>query len=169
MPQQDNTVLMEGVRIIFRNFIGEAGPYNQAGDINFGVLIDDETAEAMLADDWNVKILEPRPDDEEQHRQAWLPVAIKYEGRNGPVRPPTIFVIKSNGERVYLNEDTIGSLQWADIQNVDVIVRPFAWDYNNKSGVKAYVKTMVVTIQEDYLEQKYGSMEPQVVEHMPEV
>ena len=33
MPQ-DNTVLMEGVRIIFRNFTGKEGKFNKPGDRN---------------------------------------------------------------------------------------------------------------------------------------
>jgi hypothetical protein len=38
MPQNDNTVMMEGVRIIFRNFSGKEGQYNREGDRNFAVL-----------------------------------------------------------------------------------------------------------------------------------
>ncbi len=37
MPANDNTVLMEGVRIIFRNFSGKEGQYNREGDRNFAV------------------------------------------------------------------------------------------------------------------------------------
>jgi hypothetical protein len=50
-------------------------------------------------------------------------------------------------------------LDYADIINVDLIVRPFAWEMNNKFGIKAMVKSMFVTIEEDYLERKYGDME----------
>jgi hypothetical protein len=35
-------------------------------------------------------------------------------------------------------------------------VRPYAWDVNGKTGVKAYLKTLFVTIDEDALELKYG-------------
>jgi len=55
MAENDGTVLMEGVRLIFRNFEGKEGKYNAAGDRNVGVVIDDATAEAMLADGWNIK------------------------------------------------------------------------------------------------------------------
>ena len=40
MPANDNTVLMEGVRIIFRNFAGKEGQYNREGDRNFAVLLE---------------------------------------------------------------------------------------------------------------------------------
>ena len=58
MPQKDNTVLMEGVRIIFRNFAGKEGQYNREGDRNFAVLLDEPTAAAMAEDNWNVKDVE---------------------------------------------------------------------------------------------------------------
>ncbi len=62
MAQNDNTVLMEGVKIIFRNFEGKEGQYNRAGERNFAVLLDPQTAEMLAADGWNVKWLKPRED-----------------------------------------------------------------------------------------------------------
>ena len=44
MPKNDNTVLMEGVQIIFRNFAGREGQYNREGDRNFAVLLDEKVA-----------------------------------------------------------------------------------------------------------------------------
>ena len=159
MPAE-NTVMMEGVRIIFRNFGGKEGPYNKAGDRNFGVLLDDAVAEAMTVDGWNVKWLDPRDEDEDGVRQAWLPVDLKYHGRNGPVRPPTVALITTRG-RTNLGESEIEMLDWADITNVDLIVRPFAWEMNSKSGIKAYVNSMFVTIEEDALEIKYAELNRQ--------
>ena len=50
--------MMEGVRIIFRNFAGKEGQYNREGDRNFAVLLDDKAAAAMAEDQWNVKMVE---------------------------------------------------------------------------------------------------------------
>ena len=58
MPANDNTVMMESVRIIFRNFAGKEGQYNREGDRNFAVLLDPKTAAAMAEDQWNVKMVE---------------------------------------------------------------------------------------------------------------
>ena len=151
MPPQDNAVLMEGVRIIFRNFTGKEGQYNREGDRNFAVLLDEVTAEAMAADGWNVKVLKPREEDEENAPpQPYLPVSVNFKGR-----PPRIVQITSRG-RTHLDEATVEMLDWADIINVDLIVRPYEWTVNGKSGVKAYLQAMYVTIQEDPLEIKYA-------------
>ncbi len=153
----DNTVLMEGVRIIFRNFEGKEGRYNKAGSRNFGVLVEKDVAEAMLADNWNIKYLQPREDEEEETEpQAWLPVEAAYDRG----RPPRVVLITSRG-RTNLTEDEVEMLDWADIINVDLIVRPYTWDVNGKSGVKAYLQSMYVTIEEDALEQKYAEMDSQ--------
>lgn len=148
MPQQDNTVLMEGVRIIFRNFAGKEGQYNREGDRNFAVVLDDKTAEAMLADGWNVKTLAQREEDDSE--TPYLPVSVNFKGR-----PPRITMVTSRG-RTTLDEGQVEMLDWADITNVDLIVRPYAWDVSGRTGVKAYLQTMYVTIEEDALERKYG-------------
>ena len=153
MPPNDNTVLMEGVRIIFRNFSGKEGQYNREGDRNFAVLLDEQTAEVMAKDDWNVKWLRPRDEEEESTPQAYLPISVNFKGR-----PPRIVLITSRG-RTNLDESSVEMLDWADIINIDLIVRPYEWTVNNKSGIKAYLQSIYVTIEEDALEMKYSELD----------
>ena len=152
MPPNDNTVLMEGVRIIFRNFAGKEGQYNREGDRNFAVLLDDKIANTMAQDGWNIKWLRPRNEDEEEAPQAYLPVSVNFKGR-----PPRIVLITSRG-RTNLDEGSVEMLDWADILNVDLIVRTYEWTVNQKSGIKAYLQSIYVTIQEDQLELKYSEL-----------
>lgn len=151
MPRNDNTVVMENVRIIFRNFAGREGMYNREGDRNFCVLLDNETAEAMERDGWNVKYLKPREDEEEE--QPYLQVSVNFKGR-----PPRVVMITSRG-RTTLHEDEVEILDWADIRMVDLIVRPYEWAVNGKTGIKAYLQSIFVTIDEDELELKYADVE----------
>lgn len=148
----DNTVTMEGVRIVFRNFSGKEGKFNREGDRGFAVLLDPDVASRMESDGWNVKWLKPR--EPEDDPQAYLPVAISYKGK-----PPRVVMLTSRA-RTNLGEMEIDVLDWVDIQNVDLIVRPYQWVVNDKSGIKAYLKSIFVTIEEDELELKYASDEP---------
>jgi hypothetical protein len=157
IPMADeNTVLMEGVRIVFRNFAGKEGQYNREGDRNFAVLLDDTVANAMAEDGWNVKWLKPREDAEEgETDQAYLQVSVNFKGR-----PPRIVMITSRG-RTNLGEDEVEMLDWVDILTVDMIVRPYEWSVNNKTGIKAYLQSIYVTVEEDALERKYAEMDQQ--------
>lgn len=154
--QRENTVLMEGVQIIFRNFTGKEGQYNREGDRNFAVLLDDKVAHAMAEDGWNVKWLKPREDAEEgETEQAYLQVSVNYKGR-----PPRVVMITDRG-RTNLDEDSCELLDWADIKNVDLIVRPYSWEVSGKTGIKAYLQSIYVTIDEDELEKKYADLDQQ--------
>ncbi len=156
MADQVNTVLMEGVRIIFRNFEGKEGQYNKAGDRNFGVILPHDIAEAMLADGWNVKYLKPREEDEDETETPWLSVSVNFDKG----RPPKIMLVTSRG-RTALDESSVEMLDWADITNVDLIVRPYTWEVSGRSGIKAYLQSMYVTIEEDELERKYSELDQQ--------
>lgn len=152
--ENDNTVLMEGVRIIFRNFAGKEGQYNREGDRNFAVLLDKQVADAMAEDEWNIKWLRPRTEEEGEEPQAYLPISVNFKGR-----PPRIVLITSRG-RTNLGENEIETLDWVDIVNVDMIVNPYHWGpINGKSGVKAYLQSIYVTIEEDPLEIKYNELQ----------
>lgn len=149
MPNRLQPVVLEDARIIFRNFSGAEGRYNAKGKRNFNVLLDDETAEAMLKDGWNVKYLQPR--EEGDKPQARVEVEVKFETKG---QPPRVIMITSKG-KTNLDESTVGLLDWAEIKSVDMIIRPYEWEVNGRTGVKAYLKSIYVEIVEDELELKY--------------
>lgn len=151
MPRADNTVVMENVRIIFRNFAGKEGMYNREGDRNFCVLLDEDTADAMARDGWNVKMLKARDEDSED--TPYLQVTVNFKGR-----PPRVVMITSRG-RTTLQEDEVELLDWADIRTADMIIRPYEWAVNGKTGIKAYLQSIFVTIEEDELELKYAGVD----------
>ena len=139
---------VEDARLIFRNFSGQGSQYNREGDRNFAVVLDHETAEQMLADGWNVKYREPRDDGDEP--LAFVSVAVNFKGRHPRV------VLLTSGNRTQLDEKTVGVVDQVDIETADLICRGYQWEMNGKSGVKAYLQTLFVTIREDDLERKYN-------------
>lgn len=148
----DNTIVMENVRIIFRNFAGKEGQFNREGDRNFAVVLEHpEVVKALEDDGWNVKYLKAREEGDEE--QPYLPVSVNFKGR-----PPRCVMITSRG-RTELREEDVELLDWADIRNVDLIVRPYEWAVSGKTGIKAYLKSIFVTIEEDELERKYADVD----------
>ena len=69
-------------------------------------------------------------------------------------------MITSRG-RTNLDESTVEMLDWADITNVDLIVRPYEWSVSGKTGIKAYLQSIYVTVEEDELERKYSELDQQ--------
>lgn len=153
MPKELDNVTIEDARLIFKNFKGQEGPMNREGDRNFCVLLDDDVAAAMRDDGWNIKTLKPREGDEDPEEQPYVNVSVRFGGR-----PPRIMLLSSNS-RTQLDEESVDVLDWIDIRLVDLVIRPYEWTVNGASGVKAYLKTMFVTIEEDDLDLKYANLD----------
>lgn len=149
MPRDEITFMIEGANIGFLNFSGAEAQYNDAGDRNFVIFLDEDTAKNLARDGWNIKSLKSREEDEPD--TPYIPVEVKFKAF-----PPKITVL-TESSRTMLTEETVNTLDWAEIQNVDLIIRGYQWDVNGKQGIKAYLKTMFVTIDEDPLEKKYAN------------
>lgn len=154
MPPRGNDghITIEDARIVFRNFAGREGQFNREGDRNFAVLLDDpKLVKVLQKDGWNIKFLRAREEGDEE--QPYLQVSVNFDGR-----PPKVAIITSRG-RTNLGEREVEMLDWADIRQCDLIVRPYHWNVNGKSGIKAYLQSLFATIEEDELELKYADID----------
>lgn len=155
-----NNLTIRNARIIFKNLSGKATQYSPAGRRSFSVIIDDETfAETLKNDGWNIKPLRKRDPDEPQHYH--LPVAVFYGNY-----PPAITLISGN-TKTMLDESTVQMIDWAEIKKVDLVVRPREYTVSGRTGIKAYLKTMYLTIEEDELAAEYADIGENHLEEDP--
>ena len=145
--KKTNNIMIENARLIFKNFSGEESKFNRGGNKNFCVVLDHDMADDLVAEGWNVKYLRPREDGEEP--TPYLQVTVAY----GNIPPKVIMIAGRN--KTPLDSVSIGTLDYAEISNVDLIIRPYHWEVNGKEGIKAYLKTMYVEIEQDAFASKY--------------
>lgn len=133
---------IDDARIIYRNFSGVGGKFNREGDRNFAVVIpDQEAADTLIKEGWNVKIKPPREDGDSPF--MYLPIKVKFNERG-----PACYLV--TGTRMNrLDEHTVSCLDDVDISSVDMDVRPYDWNVNGKDGRTAYLQSIKVTQQID--------------------
>lgn len=143
---------IDDARIIYRNFSGAGSKFNREGDRNFAVVIpDQEMADALIAEGWNVKIKPPR--DEDDMPFMYLPVKIKFNDRG-----PNCYL--ATGNRMNrLDEESICCLDDVDILSVDMDIRPYDWDVNGKIGRTAYLASIKVTQEVDRFASRFAEEE----------
>lgn len=138
------TLIIRDARILRKDFAGQK--FNRNGKIReFSVRIDDpEIAQRLAEDGWNIKILSPKePGDEPGY---CLPVQARYDNF-----PPRVVVRRPGRPNQELTEATIHHLDTLFIRQVHVNINPSHWEVNGKSGIKAYLKSMIVDVDEDEL------------------
>lgn len=149
-------------KLFSKNFSGKQTQFNPEGNRNFCLaigsyadgefVIDNELAENLKADGWNIRYLQPR-------REGDLPLPYVNVKVAFEPFPPKVWLINNTG-RVTLTEDTVGTLDWAEIERVDIVVRPRYWEsrVGSGSGIKAYLKSAYITIREDKFESQYRNL-----------
>ena len=144
------TMQVDDAKIIFRNFKGKGDKFNREGDRNFSLLIDDEEiAQAMIREGWNVKIKDGRDEDDGPFMR--LPVKVKFNA-NGP----RVYLKSSGPVPVELDEDSIGCLDDIDIESVDMDLRPYDWEVNGRTGRTAYLQSLHVVQRVDRFAERYA-------------
>lgn len=140
---------IDDARIIYRNFSGLGSKFNREGDRNFAVIISNqEIADALIAEGWNVKIRPPREEGDEPF--MYLPVKVKFNDR-GP-----IVYLKTGKAMNKLDEESIDCLDHVDILSVDMDIRPYDWEVNGKVGRSAYLQSICVTQEIDRFADRFN-------------
>lgn len=141
---------IDGRQIIFKNFEGRGDKFNREGDRNFSLRIDDEnTADALVKEGWNVRIKEGRDEDEGPFMR--LPIKVKFTAYG-----PDVY-LNSAGNVTKLNEESIACLDNIEIESVDMDIRPYDWDVNGRTGRTAYLQSMEVIQRTNRFAARYAN------------
>ena len=156
LPKRPDPIIIEGARIKFKNFAGEARQYNPAGQRNFVLCLPDDLAQQLTAEGWNVKWKPGRhPEDPDE---AQLVVKVKYtESGDDHSRDPITYLIQGR-RKIALDGRTVATLDRLAPLNIDLVVRPYVWDINGNVGVTAYLDEIYYTAVEG-LSSKYADYE----------
>lgn len=155
MPEQNISLLLDDAKMIFRNLSGAARPpYNVEGDRNFSVVINPDLAQKLLDEGWRVKKLKDRVGEDGETIPGDYHLKVKLNYSHG--RPPRVVLISSTG-RTELGANEVALIDALDIDNARLFVNGW-WSDMAGGGYSAFLKTALITMKEDPLEQEYAKM-----------
>lgn len=145
-----DTYKVDDARIMFRNFAGAEGRYNQKGRRNFCLQLDDESSKLLEDDGFNVKVLEPR--DEDGTPIHYIKVNVNMDS----VRPP-IIQYKNNHGIMDLDENTIIKLDDASFRELHIEFNAYRRtdEATRITTTTAYVSKILAVIEEDEFESRF--------------
>lgn len=138
---ENGRIAVDGARIVFRNFKGEASQYNRAGDRNFALVIDNSEFAQRLSDEgWNIKVRPPREEGGEPF--IYLPVTVSYKV---PRLAPKVFLIRPRKGTLEVGEGNIADFDDLEFSDIKLVVNPRHWvdDKTHEERIKAYLIEMV--------------------------
>ena len=145
---QTNTVTLNNVGIIFPNFAGRTDQYNKTGVRSFSVAVSHETAEAMLADGFNVKFPKPNPeiDPDDDRRLPTLNITVSKDHDIIPYGIRIFLVDGENEQRV--DNTNLDMLDGLDIDYANVKFSIYDWSVNGTSGRKPYLQSLQIFLKD---------------------
>lgn len=148
--REDGTVVFNNALVPggnWRNFAGMPTKYKPANtERYFHIFLTDEEAQRLEDLGWNVK--RTKHENPSEPQQAYLQVFIKLDV--SPRLQPRIWQTRKKGRPILMDADLINQLDSDDIERCKLQIRPYDWTLaTGKSGRKAFVKQMFVTIVED--------------------
>lgn len=146
-----------GQQLIFRNFEGAAGKFNNAGDRNFCLIIDEDLAGELQSKGFSVKHTKAR--DDEYDSVPYIKIKVGFtlkDGTDNPY-PPKIYKIDSTGMKA-LDKTTVKFLDGARISKADLIFSGYQYEdrETGETRYSAYLRNLYVEIEENALEREYN-------------
>ena len=146
----------KGQQLIFRNFEGVANRYNNPGDRNFCLIIDEELASELEAKGFTIKRTKG---DGDYDPVPYIKIKIGYTRKDGSDNPypPKIFKIDSTGMKM-LDKNNVKLLDGSRLNNVDLEFSASPYEDRETGTIKysAYLKSLYAEIEESALEREYN-------------
>lgn len=140
---------VDGKALIFKNFAGRPGTFNNEGERSFCLVVDEETKNELEARGLNVRH-RVRQFEDQEIETLYLPIKVNFNSK----RPPQINQVSKNG-MTQLDEDTIDVLDWAEIISAKIAINIYNWHYAGKSGYSAYLQELLVEIEDESFASQY--------------
>ncbi|MBO7450448.1 MAG: hypothetical protein J6U54_08760 [Clostridiales bacterium] len=140
--------IINGVPVKYHNFAGVKTDYNREGDVNFEIIIDEETALNMMEDGWYIKI-----NEDDLGRKEY-----RIKIRLGEFGDPQVFIIGDDGKAIPFNRGQWKRIDRMTISYVDVEFHQSrkTFMHDGHEYYSAYADNLFVNIVENSLYKKYG-------------
>ena len=153
-----NEIKVENARMLYKHFSGEKDDFHNPGQTDFSVIIEDlDYARELEIEGWNIKYPKPNPDidPEEDRRRPTLKVNVVFDNI-----PPKVWIInvddEGNERPKQITAETLYLLDTLRFTNIDMIITPYKWTKNGRSGISAYLSQFYGTVEPRGFEGKYG-------------
>jgi len=148
---ENSNVIIEDkdvIDVLYMNLAGAPDKFNPNGqDGNFWVVLTEEKANELAEKGFNVREFENRDGDTELRLQVFA----KFE-----FYPPNIFMVNSNDKKTKINEEDLSLIDSAELDEINLIISPYHWEFGGKKGVKAYIRTAYFKIVEDVFSRRFS-------------
>ena len=150
----NNDVFIEDKDIVsmpmsYRNFTGKPDKFHPNGTMgNFWIFLAEDKAHELENRGFNIRWKENR----DGKMEAKLQIFVRFEHV-----PPQIYTVTTGSAPVLIGEEDLDEMDNDEITNVDLIVNPYSYDVNGRTGVKAYLKKGYFKLMDDPYLTKYAT------------
>lgn len=149
-----NDINIVNGEIAYSNFSGRPTTYKPEGGVRtVTFVIPSDAAPELQEAGWKIRRQE-FPNDPDREPRYLLEATLTFRTRNGQLRDPKIFIVRPDS-LVHVTEETVDTLDRAEIVNADAVLGPYYWENGNKRGIKAYVNSLYITVKENPIDEKY--------------
>lgn len=150
----------------WRNFKGERRSNPKTGKVindegvrSFTLALQDDVAQALADIGANVKVLEPRTEEEEALKFVTVKLNVDCKF------PPTLYFVKAGGRLEEIPVSQFNILDIALFENVDLVINLY---HSEEGKTTLYLQKGYFTLKEDPISAKYRNYIPDVSDDMGE-